>query len=226
MTFYEMKDAKLVTYTKCPDWLMYTDLRPAARGAYLALWSHYDPKNGDLVVHPSIKRIAWLANIGPTCAREAIRELQDAGLVLVKGRKDNGGGPNEFLLYEPSAAEIRALVGRRKQKFLTSDDTKIQRSDQASPESEVPPSESEVPPFGIRCRIRTNEQDPGTRPRNETQERDPEAPPPAGPQTKPGSQRPLRGLETNGFPAPVSTSNDHSAGTDFASLRARLERHV
>jgi hypothetical protein len=207
-----MKDAKLVTFTKCPDWLMYTDLSLYARVVYLALWSHYDPKGGDLTVRPSIKRIAWLAKIGTTSARLAVRELRDAGLLLIKGGAERDSGSNEYLLYEPSETEIRVLVERRRPSSLTSNDAKTRRSDQRStsrgvpPTSGVaPPTSGVAPPYARRSRSKPIEEDPGTRPRNETHPR----PAPGG-----------------GTPSEVGQSHSSAPPrSDISDLRHRLEAH-
>ncbi len=93
-------------FTIRPNWLFETSLNPTAREVYTVLLSH--AWNGTDVVWPGIGRIAEMAGVGRTAAKEALRSLERMGLISTERRPPT---VNRYTIRKLSDAELEQICG-------------------------------------------------------------------------------------------------------------------
>jgi len=106
-------DTRLPGYYQYPKFLLSADLSPTAKTAYMLLYDRarlsmengWEDESGRIYIHYTIKKLAEALGRGPTATKEALKELDRAGLLY----RAHDGFSRPSLLYVklPNEPDIR-----------------------------------------------------------------------------------------------------------------------
>ena len=116
---YMKKDSKLLPYLPYPRFLLDVDLTQTAKVLYAVLLDRANlsrangwvDEDGNIYIVFPLNKIADLVDKGPSTVKNALTELETAG--LIERRRRGNGMPNRIYVKQPDSQDIDRLMDKK-----------------------------------------------------------------------------------------------------------------
>ena len=116
---YMKKDSKLLPYLPYPRFLLDVDLTQTAKVLYVVLLDRanlsrangWTDEDGNIYIVFPLSKIADLVDKGPSTVKNALNELETAG--LIERRRCGNGMPNRIYVKQPDSQDIDRLMDKK-----------------------------------------------------------------------------------------------------------------
>ena len=116
---YMKKDSKLLPYLPYPRFLLDVDLTQSAKVLYAVLLDRANlsrangwmDEDGNIYIVFPLNKIADLVDKGPSTVKNALTELETAG--LIERRRCGNGMPNRIYVKQPDSQDIDRLMDKK-----------------------------------------------------------------------------------------------------------------
>ena len=113
------KDSKLLPYLPYPRFLLDVDLTQTAKVLYAVLLDRANlsrangwvDEDGNIYIVFPLNKVADLVNKGPSTVKNALNELETAG--LIERLRCGKGMPNRIYVKQPDSQEIALLMDKK-----------------------------------------------------------------------------------------------------------------